>query len=72
MRPSEGEADMSDEQPKKPGLRARRREKMRLKRERTGDSPEKREQPSGHVYDDKDAGSRAGMGGVIGAGFGSG
>jgi hypothetical protein len=35
------EVGMSDEQ-RKPGLLARRRDRKRLKRERTGDSPEKR------------------------------
>lgn len=61
---------MAEAQPKKPGLRAKRREKKRLKQERTGDTPEKREQPSGDTYDAKDMGTRAGLGGMIGGGGG--
>ena len=59
---------MAEEQPKKPGLRARRREKKRLKQERTGDTPEKREQPSSDSYDAKDVGTRAWLGSGVGSG----
>ncbi|RKQ91843.1 hypothetical protein C8N24_1675 [Solirubrobacter pauli] len=62
---------MPEEQPpKKPGLRAKRRERKRLEQERTGDTPEKREEPSHGVYDARDATIRAGLGGMMGGGGG--
>jgi hypothetical protein len=63
---------MAEEHSKKPGLRARRRERKRLKRERTGDTPEKRDESARGSYDAKEAGARAEQGGVIGGSFGSG
>jgi hypothetical protein len=59
---------MAEQQPKKPGLRAKRREKKRLKQARTGDTPEKREQPAGDSYDAKEMGTRAWIGGAGGGG----
>ena len=53
------------------GWLARRREQKRLKRERTGDSPEKlteRKAPGSSDTTVKDAANRAGLGGFVGGG----
>ena len=60
----------TDGQPKD-GRWARRRERKRLKRERTGDSPEKRAErtaPGSSETTVKDAANRAGLGGFVGGG----
>ena len=60
---------MGEEKPKQ-GRLARRRERNRLKRERTGDSPEKAAE--GRKPGDatvKDAANQAGLGGFVSGGF---
>ena len=55
----------------KDGWLARRREQKRLKRERTGDSPQKaaeRQRRTAQETSVKDAANRAGMGGFVGGG----
>ena len=63
---------MAEEKPKKSGVLAKRRERKQLKQERSGDTPEKREESAGSSYDQKDATSRAVLGGFIGGGSGGG
>jgi hypothetical protein len=59
---------MSDEQ-RKSGWLARRRERQRVKRERTGDTPEKRaERSRGTEPTVKDAANRVGLGGFLAGG----
>lgn len=59
---------MSDAQPTT-GRLARRREQRRAKRERTGDSPEKRAERSRHAESTvKDALNRAGVAGFVAGG----
>jgi hypothetical protein len=53
------------------GWWAKRRERRQIKRERTGDSPEKRSErkaPGSSETTVKDAANRAGLGGFVGGG----
>jgi len=62
---------MGESKPKD-GWLARRREQKRLKRERTGDSPQKAEERQRRAPQEttvKDAANRAGTGGFVGGGF---
>lgn len=63
---------MAEEKPKKSGVLAKRRERKRLKQERSGDTPEKREESAGSSYDATDATGRAALSGFIGGGVGGG
>jgi len=63
---------MPAEKPKSDGWLAKRREKQRLKRERTGDSPQKqveRPKSGGDDQSVKDVADRVGTTGFIAGGF---
>jgi hypothetical protein len=61
---------MANEKESKPSWAARRREKKRLRLERTGDSPQKQgESRRGASATVKDNAHRAGMGGFVSGGF---
>ena len=62
---------MGEQQQTKTGWRQRRREKKRLKLERTGDSAEKRQgdRHKGGPPTVKDNAQRAGLGGFVSGGF---
>jgi hypothetical protein len=62
---------MGERKESKAGWGERRREKKRLKQERTGDSPEKRAQPQRKSSNagPEDAAGRAGTGNVAGGGI---
>jgi hypothetical protein len=60
---------MGEQKESKPGWAERRREKKRLKLERTGPSPQAQgERGKGGSGTVKDAANRAGMGGFVGGG----
>jgi hypothetical protein len=61
---------MAEQKESKPSWSARRREKKRLKLERTGDSPQKQgEHRRGGSVTVKDNANQAGMGGFVSGGF---
>ncbi|HET9740274.1 MAG TPA: hypothetical protein VFP78_19340 [Solirubrobacteraceae bacterium] len=61
---------MAEQKESKPSWAARRREKKRLRLERTGDSPQKRgERQKGGSATVRDNANRAGMGGFVSGGF---
>jgi hypothetical protein len=61
---------VAEQRESKPSWAARRREKKRLKLERTGDSPQREgERRRGGSASVKDNANRAGMGGFVSGGF---
>ena len=56
---------MAEKQPQTPGALAKRREKRRLKRERTGDTPEKQREKPAEGYDGQTMADRAARSGLI-------
>ena len=61
---------MAEQKESKPGWAARRRERKRLKLERSGDSPQKRaERQRAGSTTVRDNANRAGMGGFVSGGF---
>jgi hypothetical protein len=59
---------MAREKREKSGLLAKRREKKRLKQERTGDSSEKKGERVENPYSAEDMANRAARGGLVGGG----
>jgi hypothetical protein len=60
---------LAREKREKSGLLAKRREKKRLKQERTGDTREKKGEHAGTPYNAQDMADRAAGGGVAGGGI---